>query len=58
MTTKTNKEKQQLTEAQQYYIGLFERWQKMSRDEKVKEDNIELWEELQKIHWNEFNTLE
>jgi hypothetical protein len=42
-----------LTEAQEYYIGLFEKWQKMSKDENVKKENPELWEELNKTNFND-----
>jgi prophage maintenance system killer protein len=49
MKTVNSSQPRQLTEAQQYYIGLFERWQKMSKDERVKVDNPELWGKLQLI---------
>ena len=42
-----------LSEAQEYYLGLFEKWQKMSKDEQVKIDQPELWEELQKVDFEE-----
>jgi hypothetical protein len=56
MQVPTNQEPKNLTEAQEYYIGLFERWQKMSMDENVKAENPELWEELQKVEFDEIGT--
>jgi prophage maintenance system killer protein/prophage antirepressor-like protein len=49
--------KKQLTEAQEYYIGLFERWQKMSKDPQVKIDNPELWGWLQKTKFTKAKTF-